>query len=162
MTTQYTTLESPVGQIWVAWCADGLVSVGFVDQVKGAQIDRSWEYDRDLRCDAIDQLKAYFAGTLREFTLPLVLRGTDFQKRVWQQLATGTWRRKRARVVSCSSSSQAWLVNPSSWNDRKAGDPGALTPPCSCGEPTFQREREPVPQNSRLLADYAIKRRCRA
>jgi methylated-DNA-[protein]-cysteine S-methyltransferase len=61
--------------------------VGFVDQPKGAQLDPAWEYNADLRCDAIDQLHAYFAGTLREFDLPLVLRGTDFQKRVWRQLA---------------------------------------------------------------------------
>jgi methylated-DNA-[protein]-cysteine S-methyltransferase len=87
MTTQYDFIDSPAGQVWVAWCREGLVSVGFVDQPKGAQLDPAWEYNADLRCDAIDQLHAYFAGTLREFDLPLVLRGTDFQKRVWRQLA---------------------------------------------------------------------------
>ena len=33
------------------------------------------------------QLRAYFAGTLRQFDLPLDPRGTDFQQRVWRQLA---------------------------------------------------------------------------
>lgn len=88
MTIQYTLIDSPAGKIWVAWCRDGLVSVGFADQAKGAQIDSDWEFCADLRCDAVDQLKAYFAGALREFDLPLVLRGTDFQKRVWRQLAS--------------------------------------------------------------------------
>lgn len=87
MTTRYTYIDSPVGQLWVAWCRDGLVSVGFADQPKGAQIDTGWQYDCDLRCAAIDQLNAYFDGSLREFDLPLVLHGTDFQKRVWRQLA---------------------------------------------------------------------------
>lgn len=32
------------------------------------------------------ELSAYFAGTLREFTVPAVLRGTDFQVRVWRGL----------------------------------------------------------------------------
>lgn len=87
MTVEYKTIDTPVGQIWVAWCGEGLVSIGFVDQPKGAQIDPAWEYNADLRCDAIDQLNAYFAGTLRNFDLPLVLQGTDFQKQVWRELA---------------------------------------------------------------------------
>jgi O-6-methylguanine DNA methyltransferase len=33
-------------------------------------------------------LQAYFAGRLREFRIPLDLRGTDFQMRVWRQLQT--------------------------------------------------------------------------
>ncbi len=86
-TTHYTYVDSPVGRVWVAWCRDGLVSVGFANQPKGAQIDASWKYDANLQCEATDQLNAYFAGTLQEFDLPLVLRGTEFQERVWRQLA---------------------------------------------------------------------------
>jgi len=36
-----------------------------------------------LLTEAARQLRAYFAGALREFSLPLDLQGTDFQKRVW-------------------------------------------------------------------------------
>jgi len=32
------------------------------------------------------QLEAYFAGNLREFDLPLDMQGTEFQKRVWDEL----------------------------------------------------------------------------
>jgi methylated-DNA-[protein]-cysteine S-methyltransferase len=35
---------------------------------------------------AMDQLSAYFAGSLREFSLPLEMAGTDFQMRVWRVL----------------------------------------------------------------------------
>jgi methylated-DNA-[protein]-cysteine S-methyltransferase len=38
--------------------------------------------------EAVRQLKAYFAGELREFQLPLEIVGTEFQKRVWHQLLT--------------------------------------------------------------------------
>lgn len=76
-----------MGKVWVAWSDEGLVSVGFEDQPKGAQLDDAWEYDATLQCAAIDQLTAYFAGTLREFTVPLAPKGTDFQKRVWRELA---------------------------------------------------------------------------
>jgi len=32
------------------------------------------------------ELESYFAGTLREFTLPLLYPGTDFQRQVWKGL----------------------------------------------------------------------------
>jgi methylated-DNA-[protein]-cysteine S-methyltransferase len=34
-----------------------------------------------------EQLDAYFAGELEEFDLPLALHGTEFQLRVWDELA---------------------------------------------------------------------------
>jgi len=34
------------------------------------------------------QLEEYFKGERKEFDLPLVLRGTDFQEKVWQELRT--------------------------------------------------------------------------
>jgi len=49
------------------------------------------EYQRNdrnpLLTEAARQLQAYFAGALREFLLPLDMEGTDFQKRVWRQVA---------------------------------------------------------------------------
>jgi methylated-DNA-[protein]-cysteine S-methyltransferase len=41
-----------------------------------------------LLLEAVRQLHAYFSGTLRRFELPLDMRGTDFQMRVWRQLET--------------------------------------------------------------------------
>jgi len=35
---------------------------------------------------AVDQLRAYFAGELHDFKLPLDMQGTEFQNRVWRQL----------------------------------------------------------------------------
>jgi methylated-DNA-[protein]-cysteine S-methyltransferase len=40
-----------------------------------------------LLLDAADQLRAYFAGELREFDLPLAPRGTPFQREVWAAVA---------------------------------------------------------------------------
>jgi methylated-DNA-[protein]-cysteine S-methyltransferase len=36
--------------------------------------------------EAVRQLRAYFEGELRQFDLPLDLRGGEFQKRVWREL----------------------------------------------------------------------------
>jgi methylated-DNA-[protein]-cysteine S-methyltransferase len=41
-----------------------------------------------LLVESVSQLRAYFAGELREFHLPLDLAGSDFQLRVWRQLLT--------------------------------------------------------------------------
>ena len=32
------------------------------------------------------ELQEYFSGARRDFTMPLTLRGTDFQQRVWREL----------------------------------------------------------------------------
>jgi len=47
--------------------------------------DRWRRSPSDLR-EAVEQLRAYFAGELREFDLPLSLNGTDFQLKVWNAL----------------------------------------------------------------------------
>jgi methylated-DNA-[protein]-cysteine S-methyltransferase len=39
-----------------------------------------------IAAEAARQLRAYFAGKLREFDLPLDMHGTDFQLRVWREL----------------------------------------------------------------------------
>ncbi len=50
------------------------------------------EGQRNDRCplieEAVRQLRDYFAGSRREFHLPLDPQGTPFQQRVWQYLTT--------------------------------------------------------------------------
>lgn len=36
--------------------------------------------------DAVSQLEEYFKGERHEFSIPILLAGTDFQKRVWETL----------------------------------------------------------------------------
>jgi methylated-DNA-[protein]-cysteine S-methyltransferase len=40
-----------------------------------------------LLIDAADQLRAYFAGELREFDIPLAPSGTAFQRQVWSAVS---------------------------------------------------------------------------
>jgi methylated-DNA-[protein]-cysteine S-methyltransferase len=42
--------------------------------------------DSPILADAARQLRAYFDGQLREFTIPLDLEGTPFELRVWDEL----------------------------------------------------------------------------
>jgi len=51
-------------------------------QRSGARFQEDSKYSRA----AIAELDAYFAGNLRWFTVPIDLRGTDFQRLVWKIL----------------------------------------------------------------------------
>lgn len=47
-----------------------------------------WNYERkELLQQLVTQLASYFEGTSETFDLPVLLQGTDFQKRVWQALS---------------------------------------------------------------------------
>lgn len=50
-------------------------------------IGADWNEDPEDLGYALDQLTAYFAGELKLFELPLTMRGTEFQKRVWTELS---------------------------------------------------------------------------
>lgn len=82
----FKNLETPIGDVRVAWCNDGLVAVELGTELS-RKPDSAWKHAPRLSCEAIDQLRAYFAGELREFDLPLVVEGTEFQERVWRALA---------------------------------------------------------------------------
>ena len=44
------------------------------------------ETTSDVLSEAVRQLDEYFAGKRRNFTIPLLFVGTDFQKKVWNKL----------------------------------------------------------------------------
>ncbi len=70
--------ESPVGNMTVKSNGSAIteISLGkFEDGIKD-----------NLTEKAVNELKRYFDGTLTEFTFPIELSGTDFQKKVWKIL----------------------------------------------------------------------------
>jgi methylated-DNA-[protein]-cysteine S-methyltransferase len=86
----YKSIASPYGKLKLVASEKGLAAV-------------LWENDdpRRVRLGALKpgsdnrflneaekQLKAYFAGRLKKFTVPLDFNGTDFQKSVWAALLT--------------------------------------------------------------------------
>jgi len=76
-----TIYESPIGPLTLVASSAGLVSLSFPGQVeipKGAA--------KRPMPEATRQLDAYFAGELREFDLPLDLRGTPLELAVWWAL----------------------------------------------------------------------------
>ncbi len=83
---EYVWMQTPVGRLLVARDLAGLRDVLFGDGRADVQPEPGWREDGTRLGDAIGQLDAYFAGTLRRFDLPLAPEGTPFQRRVWAEL----------------------------------------------------------------------------
>ncbi|OLT28994.1 cysteine methyltransferase [Nocardiopsis sp. CNR-923] len=82
--TRFATMDSPVGELTLFGDADSLSGVW----TRTKTVPENWDRDQFAFQDAIAQLRAYFAGELREFDLPLAPAGTDWQLRVWAALTT--------------------------------------------------------------------------
>lgn len=76
--------QSPIGTIEIRGTQDGILSVMFLE---AAEVKTSEAMPVCLK-QCINQLDQYFRGQLREFSVPLIMQGTDFQKRVWETLQT--------------------------------------------------------------------------
>lgn len=95
--------DSPIGPLFLAASAKGLVALEFDRRLPGQQSIRP--NPRDARRDAreekrdlvfedsprqmrgyVSELKQYFAGKRHEFSFPLDLRGTEFQIACWRAL----------------------------------------------------------------------------
>jgi methylated-DNA-[protein]-cysteine S-methyltransferase len=84
---QYRTVDSPIGLLTLAGHGSVLTNLRMVDQTyEPSRAD--WSPDPGAFAAAVEQLVAYFAGELTSFDLELDLRGTAFQRRVWQALLT--------------------------------------------------------------------------
>jgi methylated-DNA-[protein]-cysteine S-methyltransferase len=83
--TTYSRCSSPVGQ-WTL-VSDGEALTGVYPESHRALPDtEGWKRDDAFFAGVRDQLIAYFAGRLTEFTVKLNAKGTPFQKRVWNAL----------------------------------------------------------------------------
>ena len=100
MDTLYiATMDSAVGPLFLAASRKGLVALEFDARLPGQQSIRpnprhlreekmgiAFEYAPRRMRPYVSQLEEYFGGQRREFTIPLDLRGTDFQRACWRAL----------------------------------------------------------------------------
>lgn len=88
MTYAFTEILSPVGQLKLVASDKGLAAILWEKDDPGRVKlgAMSEQPDHPVLVEAAEQLAAYFAGTLKRFTVPLDFVGTDFQKQVWAQL----------------------------------------------------------------------------
>jgi methylated-DNA-[protein]-cysteine S-methyltransferase len=99
-------VETPIGTLWLAADERGLRRVSFDEPAETPLAS-------PLLTEAAEQLAAYFAGELERFDLPLSMEGTDFQRRVWDEVARipyGTTRSYSALAAAVGSPSACRAV----------------------------------------------------
>ena len=85
-TLSYTRTSSPVGPLFLAASAKGLVRLEFEARMQKLGSGTTLQESRSALAPYLRELDEYFAGERREFTFALDLRGTDFQLDCWHAL----------------------------------------------------------------------------
>ncbi len=84
--------ESPIGTLYLASSARGLLQINLNSKTELLELirkmipDAEFEENSEQNQTALRQLREYFAGERQQFDLPLHLFGTEFHRRVWQEL----------------------------------------------------------------------------
>ncbi|MGD0417840.1 MAG: methylated-DNA--[protein]-cysteine S-methyltransferase [Terriglobales bacterium] len=83
----YVRTSSPVGPLFLAASTTGLVRLEFEARMQKLDRDTTQLHgSKRALAPYIRELNDYFAGQRREFSIPLDLRGTDFQLACWHAL----------------------------------------------------------------------------
>jgi methylated-DNA-[protein]-cysteine S-methyltransferase len=83
---RYAVVESSIGELLLV--GDGRALTGIQFDLDGDwRVGGDWVADPAALAGAVEQLRAYLAGELTVFDLPVAIGGSDFQQRVWRLLA---------------------------------------------------------------------------
>ena len=74
-------IKTPLGICKICGSIEGISEISILDE----EVDISKSIPESLK-DCVIQLQEYFEGYRKEFQLKFNLKGTDFQKEVWQSL----------------------------------------------------------------------------
>lgn len=80
-------LASPVGPLLIVVSDIGVCRVDFLSDGEAKSLGSHTGEPHQLLSEAITQISEYFAYQRTDFSLPLDLRGTEFQKQAWLSLA---------------------------------------------------------------------------
>lgn len=85
-TAVMSTMDSPIGTLTLTAEREVLTGVHMHEQRHAPVLSGTIERDDAALAPFVARLQAYFAGELTDFELPIELRGTEFQRRVWASL----------------------------------------------------------------------------
>ena len=80
----FTYYESPIGLLKIGGTDQYIGELSFVDE--SDQMEHGEPGITEVMHQCTEELIEYFHGTRRNFTIPVHQEGTDFQKRVWNEL----------------------------------------------------------------------------
>jgi methylated-DNA-[protein]-cysteine S-methyltransferase len=83
---RFCYLESPIGRLMLAGDERGLHVIEFLASPRARSPEPEWTENPSAFDRAAAELREYFAGERRRFTLKLAPQGTPFQQRVWTAL----------------------------------------------------------------------------
>ncbi|MHB8689625.1 MAG: methylated-DNA--[protein]-cysteine S-methyltransferase [Solirubrobacteraceae bacterium] len=115
--SSYTTIESPIGELLLAGDEAGLSRLYMQDAPRPFKVPAEWRRDDQALAPAVVELREYFAGERREFTVPLAPHGNDFELRVWDALReipygeTVSYGEIARRIVAPSAARAVGLAN---------------------------------------------------
>jgi methylated-DNA-[protein]-cysteine S-methyltransferase len=91
----FDVIDSPLGPVFIGgsdagihridFLRDGRDEAHFIDRLE-ADAGEPARHDAERSREAATQLREYFEGARESFDLPLALRGTEFQRAVWDAL----------------------------------------------------------------------------
>ncbi|MGH2600543.1 MAG: methylated-DNA--[protein]-cysteine S-methyltransferase [Dehalococcoidia bacterium] len=82
---RWTVVDSPIGELLLGADAGALCRLNF-GRGRPPRAGHDPVRDDPVLRETARQLERYFAGRLIRFTVPLTLRGSDFERRVWEAL----------------------------------------------------------------------------
>ncbi len=82
----YARTSSPAGPLLLALSSRGLLKLEFERGQPAEGRNQTWQESTDALQPWLRELEEYFSGNRRDFSLPLDLRGTDFQLKCWRAL----------------------------------------------------------------------------
>lgn len=80
----FTYYESPIGLLKIGGTDQYIGELSFVDE--SDQMEHGEPGITEVMHQCTEELIEYFHGTRKNFTIPVHQDGTDFQKRVWNEL----------------------------------------------------------------------------
>ncbi len=83
---QYCYYQSPIGRLLIAGTNGRLEAIFFPNSINEFEISNDTQYNEEIFKDILRQLSDYFAGKRQKFEIDVFPAGTDFQKKVWQEL----------------------------------------------------------------------------
>ncbi|HTW65485.1 MAG TPA: methylated-DNA--[protein]-cysteine S-methyltransferase [Bryobacteraceae bacterium] len=128
METFYEWMESPLGKLLLVADEEGLIELAFGQGRTAPVVDALWKKHGAPLREPARQLRAFFAGELHDFDVPLKPSGTAFQQGVWRALCeipygeTISYGELARRIGNPSASRAVGLAN--------GANPIAIVIPC--------------------------------